>query len=30
VSIRWGEPTRVIAENIRITNTRWGSRPDIS
>jgi len=29
VSIRWGEPTRVIAENIRITNTRWGSRPDM-
>jgi AsmA family protein len=29
VSIAWGNPTRLIAENIRIAGTRWGSRPDM-
>src|SRR6185437_12163906 len=27
VSIAWGNPTRLVAENIRIADTRWGSRP---
>ena len=29
VHIRWGHPTRLVAENIRILNARWGSRPDM-
>ena len=29
VSIRWGEPTRLVAEHIRVANARWGSRPDM-
>jgi len=29
VSIRWGEPTRLIAENVRIANAGWGSRSDM-
>lgn len=29
VSIEWGDPTRVIAENIRIAGPRWSARPDM-
>ena len=29
VSIEWGNPTRLVAENIRIPGARWGARPDL-
>ncbi|HKW53836.1 MAG TPA: AsmA family protein, partial [Stellaceae bacterium] len=29
VSIEWGNPTRLVAENIRIAGARWGARSDL-
>lgn len=29
LSITWGLPTRVVAENVHVANARWGSRPDL-
>ena len=29
VSVHWGRPTRLVAENVRIANARWSSRPDM-
>ncbi|HEX7969991.1 MAG TPA: AsmA family protein [Stellaceae bacterium] len=29
ITIEWGEPTRIVAEDVHIANARWGSRPDL-
>ena len=29
LSVRWGRPTRIVAENVHIANAGWGSRPDM-